>query len=171
MRLKVTWTAYLHERRGIAKPPTHSGLWRIEIKPPPARASARSLGRYLAKYVGKHFGDAYCGERRYRAGSGCKRPVSSSTLVTSTNADMWRSLAVFGHVLEILGSDGRVLGWTVECKEPPDDWEGVTLDDSSTSGDSHPTEEASRQGLGQSEREPGEAVPTGLGFSQPHLPF
>jgi len=171
MRLKVSWTAYLHERVGIPKPPTQSGLWRIEIKPPPARATARSLGRYLAKYVGKHFGDAYCGERRYRAGSGCKRPYHSSTLVTRSNADMWRSLAILGHVLEVNGSDGRLLGWTVESKAPPDGWEEVNPNDYPKQGDFQPAAEAPRQGLGQGERESRAEVPARLGFSQPHLPF
>jgi len=120
VRLKVTWTRYLSERLEVPPPPTSSGLWRVEIKPPPPKSSARSLGRYLAKYVGKHFGDAYSGERRYRAGSGCKRPSKSKTLVTATNEDMWASLAVLGHVVEILTPDGRLLGWSVESNAPPD---------------------------------------------------
>jgi len=117
---KVTWTEYLTDRLGIPAPSTSGGLWRVEVKPPPPRSSSRSLGRYLAKYVGKHFADAYSGERRYRAGSGCKRPTRSKTLVLATNADMWLSLVELGHVEMIFGPGDRLLGWSVESHAPPD---------------------------------------------------
>jgi len=171
IRLKVTWTEYLRESLSISPPSTQSGLWRVEVRPPPAKSSARSLGRYLAKYVGKHFGDAYCGERRYRAGTGCKRPIRNGLLVSCSDADMWRCLAELGHVLEVSGSDGRLLGWTVESHAPPDGWEEVKLDAYTGEKNLSAAKGGSCEGHGPHEEEAGKRVRGMVEITELPFPF
>lgn len=113
-RLKVRWTLYLDKRLGIARPRSASGLWRVEVKAPPARSSARSLGRYLAKYLSKSLEDSVLGERRFRAGQGCRRPTRARALVRMRDAAVWDALAALGHVREIRLPDGTLIGWGVE---------------------------------------------------------
>lgn len=118
-RLKVTWTAYLYHRLGIARPDTPKRLWRVHIAAPDGRRrSPRALGSYLGKYISKSFDEWVPGERRYRSGQGLSRPQlvrSTARLDEGQALDLVKSLG--GYVHDIITADGRHVGWWSES--PP----------------------------------------------------
>lgn len=123
-RLKVTWTAYLYSRWRIARPDTPKRLWRVQVEPPKPYHSPKSLGRYMAKYLGKDLAADYVpGERRFRCGHGCRRPVVTSQTVSLTPAGLDALLAdarAAGatHIREVHAPDGRFIGYSWELPPP-----------------------------------------------------
>jgi len=115
MRLKVTWTGYLYERLGIARPDTEKRLWRVHIAPPGKHRSPRALGRYMAKYLTKGLDCLTSGTRRYRCGLGLLRPLRARSyhLLNDTQARLL--LMDCRRYFEIVTADGRHLGWCGEA--------------------------------------------------------
>lgn len=114
-KLKVTWTAYLYQRLGIARPNTPQRLWRVHIAGPGKNRSPKALGRYLAKYITKSFNASdSLGERRYRCGQGLTRPTVTRTVLTLSETEARLLFIECGRYFEILTADGRHIGWTGE---------------------------------------------------------
>jgi len=123
MRLKVTWTAYLYHRLGIARPDTEQRLWRVHIAAPGKGRSPKNLGQYLGKYLSKGFGgDSYPGEHRYRCGLGLQRPQVTVTYHLCSDMEARSLLMECGQYYEITTADGKHLGWGGEfspCTHSP----------------------------------------------------
>jgi len=118
-RLKISWTQYLYDRLGIARPATDKRLWRVHIAAPGKGRSPKNLGRYLGKYLTKGFaGDSLPGEHRYRCGLGLQRPQVTVTYHLCTEMEARSLLMECGQYYEITAADGTHLGWGGEYAAP-----------------------------------------------------
>ena len=118
MRLKLTWTGYLYERLGIARPDTPKRLWRVNIEAPGKYRSPRALGRYLGKYLTKDLTTSSLGERRYRAGQGLTRPTVTRTVLELTEEQARALFIDCGRYHDVFTADGRHIGWSGEVPPP-----------------------------------------------------
>jgi len=118
MRLKITWTAFLHHRIGIGRPDTEKRLWRVHIAAPGRGRSPRNLGKYLGKYIAKGLVDLPLGTRRYRCGLGLLRPRLVRTIHYLSD---WEAKSLFmecGRYFDVKMADGTHIGWCGEYQPP-----------------------------------------------------